>query len=43
MDIEEIANKDPKSITKEYCKINMELTSSQIILSYWTWYRERII
>ena len=30
MDIEEIANKDPKSITKEYCKINMELTSSQI-------------
>jgi len=30
MDIEEIANKNPKSITKEYCKINMELTSSQI-------------
>ena len=30
MDIEEIANKDPKSITKEYCKINMKLTSSQI-------------
>ena len=30
MDIEEIANKDSKSITKEYCKINMELTSSQI-------------
>jgi len=30
MDIEEIANKNPKSITKEYCKINMELTSPQI-------------
>ena len=30
MDIEEIANKEPKSIVKEYCKINMELTIDQI-------------
>jgi len=30
MDIEEISNKEPNSITKEYCKINIELTSSQI-------------
>jgi len=30
MDIEEIAKKDSKSIIKEYCKINMELTASQI-------------
>ena len=30
MDIEEIARKDPNSITKEYCKINMKLTSEQI-------------
>jgi len=29
MDIEEIASKDPKSITKVYCKINTSLTSSQ--------------
>jgi len=29
MDIEEIASKDPKSITKVHCKINMSLTSSQ--------------
>ena len=30
MDIEEIARKAPNSITKEYCKINMKLTSEQI-------------
>ena len=30
MDIEEIANKVPNSIVKEYCKINIELTISQI-------------
>jgi len=30
MDIEEIANKVPNSIVKEYCKINIELTKSQI-------------
>ena len=30
MDIEEIANKDKNSITKEYCEINSKLTSSQI-------------
>ncbi len=30
MDIEEIAKKDKNSITKEYCKIGRELTSSQI-------------
>jgi len=30
MDIEEIANKNPNSITKEYCKIDKPLTSSQI-------------
>ena len=29
MDIEEIASKDPKSITKVYCKINTSLTASQ--------------
>ena len=29
MDIEEISSKNPKSITKEYCKINMVLSSSQ--------------
>jgi len=29
MDIEEIASKDPKSITKVYCKINTSLTSPQ--------------
>ena len=29
MDIEEIATKDPKSVTKVYCKINTVLTSSQ--------------
>jgi succinyl-CoA synthetase beta subunit len=30
MDIEEIANKKPNSITKEYCKTNIELTTDQI-------------
>ncbi len=30
MDIEEIAKKEPKSIVKEYCKINMELNIDQI-------------
>ena len=30
IDIEEIARKEPNSITKEYCKINMKLTSEQI-------------
>jgi succinyl-CoA synthetase beta subunit len=30
MDIEEISNKEPNSITKEYCKINVELTTAQI-------------
>jgi len=30
MDIEEIAGNQPNSITKEYCKINTELTTSQI-------------
>ena len=31
MDIEEIANKEPNSITKEYYKVNTKLTSNQII------------
>ena len=30
MDIEEIANKKPNSIIKEYCKTNIELTTNQI-------------
>jgi succinyl-CoA synthetase beta subunit len=30
MDIEEIANKEPSSITKEYCKVNIELNVDQI-------------
>ena len=30
MDIEEIANKESNSIIKEYCKINIELTTDQI-------------
>ena len=30
MDIEEIASKEPNSITKEYCKIDKELSASQI-------------